>query len=169
MSRFEGYCEQVFSGVDIEPMKAWIDSIPFLEWPQQHALYGEARPAMINDRAWHGFGEIASNFIGENHFDFLRNRRWYNPMISAIMPGHFIPSHSDEQGLNWLFRIHVPLSTNPSCCFFMDKAYHMKPGFVYKVNVKRKHAIINHGNTPRIHFMFDVDLIPDFQEKNKVA
>lgn len=155
-NRFDGYCEKVSSDIDVEPLKSWIEAIPFSEWPQQHALYGEARPAMINMPDWHGFGERAASFVGVHDFEFLRGRRWLNPMISAVMQGHFIGSHIDEQGTDWLFRIHVPILTNPSSCFFMDRAYHMQPGFAYKVNVERKHAIINHGNVPRIHFMFDV-------------
>jgi hypothetical protein len=134
----------------------WLLNIPFDEWPQQPKLFGEARPAMVNDPQWQDLGRHAADFVEGNLKQHIAGLAWRSPMVSALMPGHFIATHVDPQGPDWLWRVHVPVWTNRSACLFMDTAYNLKTGSAYKVNVERKHACINHGYTPRVHFMFDV-------------
>jgi hypothetical protein len=152
MERYSSFCKRIATGLDIAPLLAWISAIDFGEWPQQHRYEGELRPAMINDVNWRGFGDHARSFVSQN----FASVSWRNPMLSVVMPGHFIPPHVDAQPTDWLFRVHVPLTTNPSACMFMDRAYHLEAGSAYKVNTEKRHAIVNHGETPRLHFMFDV-------------
>jgi hypothetical protein len=157
--RFTNHCELICSGLDISELRDWLAAIPFDEWPQQPPLFGERRPAMINDPDWHNLLGKAAVFIGCQLLPigfFREGEQWRAPMISVLMPGHFITTHTDPQPKDWLYRVHVPISTNPSACLFMDTAYNLKPGSAYKVNVERRHACLNHGDTPRVHFMFDV-------------
>jgi hypothetical protein len=154
--RFLGTVERL-GAVNIRAMQQWIAGIPFSEWPQQPPLAGEMRPAMINDPNWHNFGQYASTLIsGSRDIIWGFMGMWRNPMLSVVMPGHYIESHIDFQPEEWIERVHIPLTTNAECCMFMDRAYYMEPGFAYRVNTERRHAIINHGGVPRIHFMFDI-------------
>lgn len=156
MARFNGHCEKICDGIDVTPLSSWLALIPFSEWPQQPELFGQPRPAMINDPGWHGFGILAMAFVGGIKHSALSGKLWHSPMLSVVMPGHFIGSHRDEQATNWLYRIHFPITTNKNCTMVMDRAYHLEVGNAYQINTTKEHAIVNNGATPRIHFMIDV-------------
>ena len=141
--------------VDPSEMAGWISAISFEDWPQQSRLADDKiRPAMVSDRNWRGFGAVAWPLIQVLGFD---ETNAYQLMLSAVMPGHSIPAHRDEQADYWQFRVHVPLLTNAKAYTKMDgKKYYLKVGQAYKVNTREEHAIFNDGPTPRVHFMFDV-------------
>lgn len=150
-------CE-LFGAVDAIVLTDWIAAIPFEEWPQQHRLAdGQVRPAMQTDLAWHGFGAIAEpvvNAIMQEHFPGCVA---YQRMLSVVMPGHSIPPHCDEQAKSWISRVHVPLTSNAKSRFIVGGEDHvLAPGFAYRVNTRAEHAVTNDGETPRMHFMFDV-------------
>jgi hypothetical protein len=65
----------------------------------------------------------------------------------------------DLGNIRWCFRVHVPLITNPNSFFILDKPYSLEAGSAYIVGVEHLHAVVNHGTTPRVHFMFEVDEI----------
>lgn len=157
MARFKGHCEKICGDIDVTPLSRWLALIPFEDWPQQQKLFGELRPAAIIDPGWHGFGILAAAFVGRLNHPGLAGKLWVNPMLSVVMPNHFIPSHKDKQPLDWAYRIHFPLTTNKDCLLIMNKSYHLEVGKAYKVNIEREHAIINNGSVPRIHFMIDVN------------
>jgi len=163
--------------VDHRPMAEWISSIPFEEWPQQTRLAdGKIRPAMVNDLRWRGFDQARSGpatKIGTSSELALAlalmeggigvrggNVRLTGFMLSVVMPGHSIDPHRDEQIPGWLTRVHVPLLTNPWAFFDVhddgNRRYQMEAGRAYLVDVMRRHAVSNNGQTPRVHFMFDV-------------
>jgi len=51
----------------------------------------------------------------------------------------------------------VPLSTNDKALMRIDgEAHHMAVGFAYLVDTTRVHSVENFGDTPRVHYMFDV-------------
>lgn len=136
----------------------WIDAIPLDEWPQQHRLHpDQLRPAMVNDEAWHGFGEVTDPLVAfimrlfpGSHFE--RNR-----MLSVVMPRDSIYAHRDEQPLDWVTRVHVPLFTNPRATTKVDgEEVHMEFGSVHLLDTRRQHSVRNAGHTPRVHLMFDV-------------
>jgi Aspartyl/Asparaginyl beta-hydroxylase len=139
-------------------MHDWITAIPFSEWPQQAPLNGEMRPAMVNDPLWHDFEKNNMDIMCDilDYAPECNDGNWSNCMLSVVMPGHFIASHKDEQPDNWLYRVHVPITTNLSVFMITDRAYHLEVGSAYRVDTRQLHAIVNHGDTPRIHFMFDV-------------
>jgi hypothetical protein len=149
-SRFDGTVEWL-AEVDASGMTAWILGIPFSRWPQN-----PGRPAMIADPNWHWFGAVAKPVVDEL-MAYFPGGEAYQLYVSAVLPGHSIAPHKDEQGHDWLCRVHVPLTTNERSEFWVDNdCHHMEPGSAYRVNTLKVHAVINQGATPRIHFMFDV-------------
>lgn len=125
-------------------MAAWIAAIPLADWPQQHRIDEQLRPAMVTDPAWHGFMEISDPII--EHFGKTGWRA-----LSCVMPRHSIPQHCDEAPC--AYRAHVPLLTNSRATF---NGEHLAAGFAYAIDPRVPHEIRNDGVTPRIHFMFDV-------------
>jgi aspartyl/asparaginyl beta-hydroxylase len=143
--------------VDVAEVVDWISTVPFAEWPQQHPLGGELRPAMVNDLAWQGFGwrtDLLVSRLLSNHFPGAED---YNRMLSVVRPGHGIEWHRDEPAAGWISRVHVPLSTNPRAVMIAaTHVYWMDVGCAYLVDVRSLHAVRNEGDCSRIHFMFDV-------------
>ncbi len=143
--------------VDHQPLADWITSIPFEEWPQQHRIDEQLRPSMVTDLDWHGFGTRTDDLVGELCSRYFAGLIPYQRMLSVVMPGHSIPPHVDEQGKNWLCRVHVPLASNDWSAFIVEGLeLNMAPGWAYRVDTTKEHAVVNNGDTPRIHFMFDV-------------
>lgn len=55
-----------------------------------------------------------------------------------------------------LWRVHIPLVTNPDAFMFVDgKMWHMPVGNAYLVKVEHHHLAVNAGNENRIHIVFD--------------
>lgn len=155
--RFTGSVEVIAPVAAIIQPAAWIRDIPFEYWPQQHRLAdGKIRPAMVTEPGWHGF-EFETNYIVEDVMELFPGCIAFQRMLSAVMPGHSIAPHRDEQGKQWLCRVHVPLTSNDKSLFIVNgEPQHLKIGFAYRVNTEAEHAVTNDGDTPRIHFMFDV-------------
>lgn len=143
-----------FASVDIASIVAWLEAIPFEAWPQQRL--DELRPAMVTDPEWHGFGEIASPVVASliTHFSGCAP---YQQMLSAVMPGHRIEPHCDGQAAYYLGRVHVPLTSNDRAWFIVHgEPHHLAPGLAYRIDTRAEHAVVNDGETPRVHLMFDV-------------
>ena len=142
--------------VQVSKMVAWISAIPLTDWPQQRSLAdGQVRPSMVTDLDWHDFAKIARPIVDDLCIDC--NGRTYQWMLSAVMPGHSIEPHVDLQPDYWLYRIHVPLITNPESLFIVGGIHcAMQVGTAYLVNTMAMHSVVNNGSAPRIHFMFDV-------------
>jgi hypothetical protein len=155
--------------VDHRGMAEWIAAIPFEEWPQQTRLSdGKIRPAMVNDVGWHGFEDASVEVTARVMLELERRYGTgiypEDPMLSVVMPGHSIDPHADQQPPGWLTRVHVPLLTNPWAFFDVEgdaqdpgsRRFQMQAGKAYLVDVTRRHGVCNNGQTPRVHFMFDV-------------
>lgn len=55
-----------------------------------------------------------------------------------------------------LWRVHIPLVTNPDAFMFVDgKMWHMPVGNAYLVKVEHHHLAVNAGSENRIHIVFD--------------
>lgn len=141
--------------VEARHLAAWVVAIDFAEWPQQS--FTEIKPAMVTDLAWHGFGDVCEPVVAAlmaEHFVGLVPRQ---RMLSVVMPGHDIKPHRDLQPPQWRCRVHVPLLSNERSVFVSGGISHaLVPGMAYKVDTRVEHSVINDGETPRIHFMFDV-------------
>lgn len=156
MAKFDGYCEKICDGIDVTPLSRWLALIPFEEWPQHPKMFGHKLPSVIEDTGWHGFGILAAAFLGGINKPELAGKPWCHPMLSAVMPCHFISPHTDKQPENWICRVHFPITTNEHCILIMNKSYHLEVGSAYRINTEREHSIINNGTTPRIHFLVDI-------------
>jgi hypothetical protein len=150
---WNGTCSK-FVIVDASRMADWISAIPFKEWPQQHPVDNQLRPAMVSDPKWHDFGFEAMVFLADNPCYF--SPRIGNMMLSVVMPGHRIEPHQDVMEATWVCRVHIPLVTNPAAKFIIEgHEYRLRYGSAYKVNISREHSVMNDGAIPRIHFMYD--------------
>lgn len=169
MARFTGTVEKIGDGIDVRSIADWVSKIPLEDWPPARPPYVSCEPyllihpAIVNDSNWHGFGEQARKFIGQIQSLGLRaleGKKLYDFKISTIVPGQFLGSHCDTMAPDakrWAYRVHVPIVTNPKSFLIMDKAYYLNAGSAYIVNVEELHAVVNHGDTPRVHFLFEAD------------
>ncbi len=159
MRRFLGTVEEfaVLDPVKVEAVVQWITAIPFEDWGQQRPPgVLPLKPAMMSNHTWHNFGETLDPLVNDilaHYPGCIAQQR----MLSVVMPGDSIPGHKDDQCPEWVERVHVPLTTNPQATFVCDDGAHqMQVGRAYRVNTEAYHAVFNRGETPRIHFMFDV-------------
>lgn len=154
--RFTGACDLITS-VDVADLVSWIGAIDFTDWPQQGRLAdGLIRPSMVTDPEWFGFGKKAEPVVAQvmTHFP---DGSAYLRMLSVVMPGHSIEPHRDSQAPYWQCRVHVPLATNEHSAFIVaGERFALEVGKAYRVNTEAEHSVENDGDTPRIHFMFDV-------------
>lgn len=139
----------------------WIEAIPYESWPQQHRLAdGLLRPAMVTDLAWQRFGDVTADLVRGATPPSTVPVRERNRLLSVVMPGAFIPPHTDDLGADWITRIHIPLLANPDAFFISgDAVFRMQVGFAYEINTRERHAVWNAGTTPRVHLMFDIHTI----------
>lgn len=153
--RFSGNME-AFASVDVAGLVSWICGIDFSEWNQQRKIDDQLRPAMMTDHAWRGFKAMTDPVVATlmgSFPDYCEDTR----MLSVVMPGHSIEPHCDWQSPKWICRVHVPLTTNDKSKFIVGGIDHrMMVGNAYRVNTEIEHSVTNDGDTPRIHFMFDV-------------
>ena len=154
ISRFRGSVSHL-ACVDVSSLISWIEAISLGQWPQQSRH--ELKPAMVTDPNWFGFGAMADPLVQTlmTHFAGCRS---HNLMLSAVMPGHCIEPHADQQADTWLCRVHVPLLSNEKSRFIVGGIAHaMHVGNAYRVNVLAEHSVVNDGDVPRVHAMFDVE------------
>ena len=140
--------------VEIGRMRDWITAIPFDEWHQSHP----GRPSMMTDLKWHDFGGHAAVVVQRIAPYLPHGFQSLQHMLSVVMPYDWITPHCDGAPYpDWWSRIHVPLTSNDKAWFISQReVYHLEPGYAYKVDMTKEHAVTNGGETPRIHFMFDV-------------
>jgi len=145
---------QPLSRVDVAEIAAWIKGIDLRSWPQQS--HRELKPAMVTDLAWFGMGERTRGLV-DDLMSAFPGCSSYQHMLSAVMPGHSIEPHTDQQASYWMFRVHIPLISNSESRFIVGGVHHhLEVGTAYKVNTRAEHSVENSGTIPRIHFMFDV-------------
>ena len=145
-----------FAAVDVADLVEWIGGIDWMDWPQQNLPGGELKPAMMTDLGWHGFGARTDRVVAAL-MAYFHGCEDHQRMLSVVMPGHTIEPHRDEQAPAWKTRVHVPLTSNDRALFILDNDMGvMRPGNAYLVDTRAIHAVHNGGDTPRVHFMFDV-------------
>ena len=78
-------------------------------------------------------------------------------MLARMAPGGVIHPHVDANpAALWPHKIHVPITTNDKVTFFIgDEGHKLEVGKAYEVNNLGKHAVTNHGDTDRIHLIFE--------------
>jgi hypothetical protein len=141
----------------VDDLSRWIGAIAFEAWPQQNRLAdGRIRPAMVNDLYWQGFGKRTDALVARLTALFP-NCEPHNRMLSVVMPKAAIDPHRDQQEARWVTRVHVPLLTNWSARMLMNGlSHHLSVGRAYRIDTRIEHAIVNGGETQRVHFMVDL-------------
>ncbi len=77
-------------------------------------------------------------------------------MLSRLVPGQEIPEHTDRHE-HCHRRVHFPITTNDKATFTSDgREFHMERGGVYEIDPFLPHSARNHGDTDRIHLIFNV-------------
>jgi len=111
---------------------------------------------MVTDLGWFNFGTLCEPVVSDVMVHFP-GCTVYQRMLSVVMPGNYIEPHRDQQAPYWLCRVHVPLATNDRSDFIVDgQSHHMEVGKAYRVNTLAEHSVINDGDSPRVHLMWDV-------------
>ena len=146
--------------VEPDGLARWAEGIPYDEWPQQHPVNGQLRPAMISQLDWRGFGMASDGLVAQVRklvpAELLPGQR----ILSVVMPGHDIEPHVDKQLPLWWGRVHVPLMTDHRSIFIVGEGvFHLEVGSAYVVNTQKMHSVSNaDGKVPRLHFMVDFEL-----------
>jgi hypothetical protein len=168
--------------VDISPILDKFASSPPQLWdPQFQATQNVhmIRPAHDN---W-GIGKIVLTFCDDymsTRYEFPWWKEWKSVvepiyqafgipservvrcLFASMPPGAFIKVHHDT-GL-WVkhtHRVHVPITTNSKVKFWVGstneslEVYPFSAGHVIELNNQAKHQVINEGEVPRIHMIFD--------------
>jgi len=168
--------------VDIKPILDKFASAPPQLWDTQFQATQNVhmiRPAHDN---W-GIGKIVLTFCDDymaTRYEFPWWKEWRSAiepiyqafgiptdrvvrcLFASMPPGAFITVHHDT-GL-WVkhtHRVHVPITTNPKVKFWVGttneslEVYPFSPGHVIELNNQAKHQVINEGDQPRIHMIFD--------------
>jgi len=91
------------------------------------------------------------NALYPNHF-------WVHGEYSCLPPEGVIKFHLDEGWFHGIcHRIHIPIITNKNCIMFWEhERFHFPAGEMYEINNKAMHSVINEGQTPRVHLIFDI-------------
>lgn len=82
----------------------------------------------------------------------------FSRIMLAKLPAHSkISLHIDPyKSSNYTHKIHIPIKTNPHVEFLVGhKRYHLLEGYAYEVNNKAIHGVNNHGDSERIHLIFE--------------
>jgi Aspartyl/Asparaginyl beta-hydroxylase len=79
-------------------------------------------------------------------------------MLAELAVGGEIKRHRDSgEMLTGVHRCHAAIETNPQVRFLIDDEPHSFPvGKAYEVDNTRPHAVINGGNTRRVHLICDI-------------
>lgn len=78
-------------------------------------------------------------------------------MLARMAPGGVIKPHRDANpAAKWPHKIHVPIKTNDKVIFFVDgTGYRFAEGEAVEVNNMGVHAVVNEGDSDRIHLIFE--------------
>jgi len=160
-SYWKGTCEP-FCDVDVSSLAEWLERT--LLNPEtrtaSHPSFEDCinRHQMVTNLTWDGdFGERTQPLVDEIMAGHFPGCRTLQHMLSFLMIGQHINLHADQQALDWIVRVHVPITTNEHAVYCNPPVEHrMQVGKAYLINTKEPHECWNHGQTHRIHFMFDV-------------
>jgi len=78
-------------------------------------------------------------------------------MMARLPAGATIGRHRDEHpSFAASHRVHIPLLTNPGVSFLVgDDRIVTEEGVAFELNNSLPHEVLNEGDAPRIHFIFD--------------
>lgn len=97
---------------------------------------------------------LVKNILSSN---YAPGGRILRAMFAKLPPKGSIGRHVDSHpSFSIAHRIHVPLITNPQIEFIVgDNLVKTKEWHAFEINNMLSHQVTNHGETDRIHFIFD--------------
>ncbi len=107
---------------------------------------------------WHSWKDLLLPLMNEIVAEYGYQKAVFPKVMLANLPsGSFIPPHIDGDSSGYVpHKIHLPIITNNEAFFFLeDRKYHFELGSAYEVNNGLKHTVINHGQTNRVHLIFE--------------
>jgi hypothetical protein len=118
-------------------------------WPQVNIYHGSG---------WDAFGDLAMPImeeIVEQHYP--PGGMVLRVVLARLPPACQIESHVDKHAsFAVAHRIHVPLVTNPKVEFIVGpERIITRPNQAFELNNHMFHSVANHGDTARIHLIFD--------------
>ena len=121
----------------------------FTGWPTVSVAHGQG---------WDAFGGLATPIMEEvvaKHYP--PGGMVLRVILARLLPGCRIEGHRDTHpSFSIAHRIHVPLLTNPQVEFVVGTERIATPAHhAFELNNKMAHAVANHGDTARVHLIFD--------------
>lgn len=82
----------------------------------------------------------------------------YVALLANLRPGGAVNPHQDSgEFLTTTHRVHVPIRTNPQSFYSVGLGtIHMPMGSVWEIDNQCTHAVINNGDTDRIHLIINI-------------
>lgn len=112
--------------------------------------YSEANPRKIGEEDfidWQPNTHVLQSIAND-----LNIRDHGRVRMLMMTPNSTYSLHHDPD----LWRVHIPLITNPSAFMFVDgKMWHLPIGNAYLVKVEHHHLALNAGTQNRVHIVFD--------------
>ncbi len=121
----------------------------FTGWPEVHVTHAHG---------WDRFHDVAMPVV-----DHLVAKHYppggliLRAVLARVLPNCRIDLHIDRHpSFSIAHRIHVPLVTNPDVHFVVGTERIVTlPNQAFELNNKLPHSVDNHGDTARIHLIFD--------------
>lgn len=91
-----------------------------------------------------------------DHLDY-KNRYFPKVMLANLPAKNFIRPHIDGAAAGHVpHKFHLPIDTNGQSFFYLEEEkFHFEEGVAYEVNNGKRHAVINNGESDRIHLIFE--------------
>lgn len=148
--------------MDVSDLAEWLDHTLLNEQTRTatHPDYDQciSRHNMVTNLEWNGgFGAKVQPLVDQIMAAHFPGCRTSLHMLSFLMAGQTINLHADQQALDWIVRVHVPITASEDSVYCNPPVEHrMQVGKAYLINTKEPHECWNRGEQHRIHFMFDV-------------
>lgn len=155
---WKGTCE-AFCDVDVSGLLEWVNDTLLIGKTAEHPGFEAlmSRHCMPSDLNWNNMGEHVIPFTDKLMAEHFPGCRYIQPMLSCLMAGQAINRHADAQPVDWIVRVHVPITSDENAIYWTAGVEHnMKVGKAYLINTKEAHECWNHGTRHRVHYMFDV-------------
>ena len=121
----------------------------FSGWPEVRVDHGSG---------WDGFGDAAMAIMEKLvSAHYPPGGMVLRVILARLLPNCRIEEHLDTHpSFSVAHRIHVPLLTNPDVEFIVGAGrIPTRAQHAFELNNKMPHAVVNHGDTARIHLIFD--------------
>lgn len=152
-SKCHEFTEKSFTGWTSLPLRS-LGGITGKEASEASGEHASSDPEKFEDTiAMQPYIQSLVHQVGAMHSGLLKVR------LMKMRPGSTIGEHRDRfcGEHDKIMRFHIPIQTSPRVKFQVSReSYYLEPGKLYRVDVSKLHSVANHGDTDRIHLVFDV-------------